>query len=136
MHKDCQPMRIDGVVVNIQEYLETVEKSWGLQLCTYAWLMGGQVGGDFICALDQLACAPNSTWPKIRIAEHRLFVGKEFQEQSVQRYSELWTIINSNHIFRDLSFEDSAERCNMLDQQYLAYKEDDSDMMRSLTGRG
>ena len=136
MHKDCTPMRVDGVVININEYLETIEKSWGLQLCTYAWLMGAKVGGEFICALDQLACSPDvdPDRPKIRIAEHRLHVGKEFQGECVQRYTELWSIINSNHIFRDMSFEESAARCAMLDVQYEAF-EDGNNFIKEMTGR-
>lgn len=121
MHKDCIPMRVDGVLINIAENLETVNISWARQLATYAWLMGAQVGGEFICAIDQLACSPG---PKIRIAEHRLRIGQQFQHTALNNYKNLWEIINSDHIFRHLSKEDSAKRCLVLDEKYNTISSD------------
>ena len=131
MHKACTPMRVGGILVNINEYFETINKDWAIQLGTYAWLMGAEVGESFVCALDQLACAPG---PRIRVAEHRGMIGPEFQHNLLKQYQELWEIVNSDHIFRDLSYEESAERCLVLDNQYLAYQDND-DIMREITGR-
>ena len=137
MHKDCMPFKLGGVTINMAEFLESINKEWGLQLATYAWLMGAEVGGDFICALDQLACGPSTNGPnkpKIRVAEHRLLVGPEFQRGCVDRYKALWDVINSGHIFRDISAEESRARCEMLDIQYQAF-EDGDDFMKEMTGR-
>jgi len=134
-HKKCQPMRHMGILINSGAFLEDVYGDWALQLATYAWLCGAEVGSDFITAIDQLACQPDKEdRPKIRVAEHRCTISKAYQLMSVARYSELWEIINSNHIFRSLSFAESASRCQTLDNQYKAFSEGD-DFMREMVGR-
>lgn len=136
IHKDAHPMMVDGVLINISEYLETINKEWGTQLSTYAWLCGAEIGSEFVVAIDQIVAKPDlPDRPLLRIAEHRCLVSAEYQREVIARYLELWTTINSNHIFRDLTFEDSANRCQMLDQQHQAYGEDD-DFLKEMTGRG
>jgi hypothetical protein len=134
MHKDCHPMQVNGVRINIQEFMETISKEWGLQLSTYAWLLGAEVGSEFIVAIDQLCCDARTDPPKIRIAEHRCQIGVQYQEQVIARYRELWTIINSGHIFRSMSAADSAGRCEILDEQHKAFEGDD-DFIKQMTGR-
>jgi len=130
-HKDCTPMRVNGVLININEHLETINSDWSQQLATYAWLMGAEVGESFICAIDQLACAPG---PKIRVAEHRCTISGEYQHTLLNKYKELWDIVHSDHIFRDRSLEESQERCATLDKQFEAYLNQD-DVMKELMGR-
>lgn len=136
MYKDAQPFKLQGMVINIGSFLEDVNKIWATQLATYGWLCGTEVGSEFVCALDQLVCkpSPNSKFPLIRIAEHRCLISKEFQLKVIARYSELWEIVHSNHIFKELSFEESAGRCEMLNLQHAAFGEDD-DFIKELTGR-
>ena len=135
MHKDAIPMKHCGVVINIAEFLENIEKSWATQLCTYAWLCGAEIGSEFVVALDQIVAKPDAPdKPRLRIAEHRCLISADFQRKTVSRYSELWEIVNSNHIFRDLSLTDSSTRCSMLDQQHLAFNDGD-DFVREMTGR-
>ena len=136
MHKNAQPFMLEGMEINIGSFLEDVDKTWATQLATYGWLCGAEVGSEFICALDQLVCKPSpvSTFPKIRVAEHRCLISKEFQLKVISRYSELWEIVHSNHIFRHLSFEESAARCEMLNLQHAAFGDDD-DFIKELTGR-
>jgi len=137
MHKDCVPMYMQDMLVNVNEFFESIDKSWGLQLCTYAWLMGSNVGDEFIVAIDQLACAPNSVSPDkpyIRIAEHRGTVGEDFQRKAIARYKECWETINSDHIFRDKTKEESAARCSTLDRAHEAY-EIGGDFLKEMMGR-
>jgi hypothetical protein len=135
LHKDAHPMTYKGVLINVAERLETIYKDWARQLSTYAWLCGAEIGDDFVVAVDQIVAKPDlPNRPKLRIAEHRGLVGKEYQETTFSEYSELWSIIHSDHIFRNLSFEDSATRCETLDRQYEAF-EDGDNFLKEMTGR-
>src|SRR6185436_14755744 len=80
MHKNCQPMMHNGMMINIASYLEDQDDDWARQLSIYAWLCGCPVGSDFLVAIDQLACKPNAGGlPSIRVAEHRTRVSNAFQ---------------------------------------------------------
>lgn len=129
-HKDCQPMKIHGITINIGEFFESINKSWSQQLSTYAWLCGAQVGSTFVVAIDQAVC----NLPDIKFAEHRCQIGEQFQEEVYKKYVELWNIIHSDHIFRDRTPEESFKRCEMLDMQYAAYT-DGEDFIKKLVGR-
>jgi hypothetical protein len=117
-HKLCQPMMVDGTMINVATYLEHLNKEWATQLSTYAWLCGQPVGSKFIVAIDQLCCdATKGDLPAIRVAEHRLRVSEIFQRQAFERYCNAWEIIHSDHFFRDMDQVDSARRCSLLDRQ-------------------
>jgi hypothetical protein len=136
IHKDAMAMVHSGVIINIAEFFETIYEEWAIQLATYGWLCGAELGSEFVCALDQLCCKPDEPdKPQIRIAEHRGLVSREYQLKLMARYSELWEIVHSNHIFRDMELSESAARCQMLDQQYKAFEDDEDDFMKELTGR-
>lgn len=136
MHKMAQPMLVDGIIINVAHYLEDTNDGWAKQLGTYGWLCGAEIGSPFITALDQLACKPDeANRPKIRVAEHRTRVSKEYQLATVQQYKDLWELIHSDHIFRDKSKEESAARCNMLDKQYLAFQDEEDDFVKEMAGR-
>ena len=141
MHKDAHPMKHNGVNINCAEFLETVNKQWGLQLATYAWLCGAEIGSDFIVALDQIVAKPRGggLQPLLRVAEHRLLIGPDFQRQCLRDYQSLWEIIQSDHIFRELSLEESVARCCTLDLQHKAFKGSGDDALdsfaREMAGR-
>lgn len=109
-HRAVQPMRVQGTVVNINYNLEQVNVTWADQLATYGWLCGAEPGIEFVCALDQIV-GPGSREPgTLRVAEHRYLMGSEYQTRLLDRYRAAWEVINSDHIFRDLSREDSKLR--------------------------
>lgn len=136
VHKDAFAMNHSGVIINIAENLETINREWATQLCTYAWLCGAEIGSEFVVAIDQIVAKPDlPDRPKLRIAEHRCLVSPDYQRTAMARYSELWEIVNSNHIFRELSFEESATRCQTLDRQYEAFGDEGDDFLREMTGR-
>ena len=111
-HKDAFIMTVGGVKINAGTYLENLNEDWARQLSFYGWLCGCEVGSEFIVAIDQLACGAGT----IRIAEHRLRISPEFQFATFEQAVETMDVITSDHYFRDLSKEDSAARCLMLDQ--------------------
>lgn len=118
-HKDCIPMMWKGQMINCGQYLNQVDAEWAAQLAIYGWLCGVDVGEEFITAIDQFACkeVPGQKYPEVRIAEHRLRVHPDFQWQVFGRAQEIWEIVHSNHIFRDLGVEESRNKCGLLDER-------------------
>jgi hypothetical protein len=123
-------MMVDGIVVNIEYPLETVEKSWATQLSIYGWLCGEPIGSQFITAIDQICgmgidgdpnkkllykAGGNPERPEIKIAEHRCQIGKAYQASVYNRCERLWEIVKSGWLFRDMSPDDSDKRCRLLD---------------------
>jgi hypothetical protein len=117
-HKNCSPYELGSLTINIGSFLEHHNKDWARQLAIYGWLVGEPIGGDFITAIDQLVCKPQAGGiPSVRVAEHRLRIHEEFQRKVFDRACEIWEIVHSDHIFRDMTLEDSKGRCELLDQR-------------------
>lgn len=125
-HRDCQLMSHNGVMINVGQFLEDLNPDWGRQLAIYGWLLGEDIGSDFIVAVDQLVCKPMAGLPRphIRIAEHRLRTKRDFQWQVFVQAQKAWEIMHSDHFFRDLSPEESRDRCRALDGVADALKGD------------
>lgn len=119
-HKKCTPMLVKGVMINIGAMLEEFNVGWARQLAIYGWLCNQPIGSDFIVGIDQIVAdksKPNADgFPSIRVAEHRCCVGRAFQSLVFDRACEIWEIVHSNHIFRDMSFAESAATCEVLEQ--------------------
>jgi hypothetical protein len=121
-HPKCELGRHKGVLLNLAEPFEKIEKSWAGQTATYAWLKNGEVGGDFICQIDQLFCSPSTAgFPVVRVAEHKGLVSDDFQANLLERYINLWEIINSGHIFRSSPRDESHARQEILDVKHAEY---------------
>ena len=114
-HKDAVLGTKNGVTVNLAKRLEDVDESWAGQLAVYGWLCGEEVGNEFITIIHQAVCKPTAGFPEVRFAEHCTWVSPEYQHQYLESAVHIWEVIHSDHIFRDLSFEASAARCNTLD---------------------
>ena len=125
-HKDCQIMTKGGIDVNIATTLEVVDASWAAQLSIYAWILGEDVGAQFITGIDQIVAKPNGTdYPELRIATHRCHISKEFQTDLEDKIHKMWEQIKLGHIFDDMSRKDSDERCAVLENQHNAYGKTD-----------
>lgn len=118
-HKDCWPMMHNGILINGGQYLENLNADWARQLSIYGWVCGCQVGEEIIVAIDQLACRGGL----IRVANHRLRVSAVHQWKIFIDAQRIWEIVHSDHIFRDLSKEESIGRCNLLDAQVKSLNE-------------
>jgi len=119
-HRNAQPMNYGGVMVNYATTLDLVNQDWARQLSIYSWLCGMEIGAKFIAAIDQLVSND------IRVAEHRLHVSEAFQWDTYAKAEHVWDVVTSNHIFRDLTLEQSQERCHQLDTIGSALKGDGS----------
>lgn len=117
-HKRCTLKNYQGMTINGELKLEDANTDWAAQLATYGWLVGAEIGEEFITCIDQFACKNNnSTYPGIRIAEHRTVVSKDFQMMTFQKYAQVQSSIDSGHIFTDMTFEDNVGRCTILDRK-------------------
>jgi hypothetical protein len=118
-HKDAVVGYKNGIKVNLAKRLEDVDVGWAGQLSVYGWLCGEEVGNEFLTCIDQLACSWTGGFPTVRVAEHRTWVSAKFQHDYLDKAREIWEIIHSNHIFRDLSFEENLLKCKTLDNYTL-----------------
>lgn len=99
--------------------LEDFESAWAAQTAMYAWALGECVGDEtFIAGIDQVVAKQREdAKPLLRFASLRGRIRKEFQEHLLNRLKVCWEIVSSEHIFRDLSFEESEEKCAMLNRK-------------------
>lgn len=111
-HKDCFICNINGVDINISMFLEDGDEGWASQLSIYGWLLGEPVGSEqLITGIDQI-CGPET---RLRFATHRLRVSPDYQYALLANVVNVWDTILSGHIFKEMSEEDSAARCAVLD---------------------
>lgn len=124
-HKKALIMDHKGVKVSAQHPMCTVNKDWAAQLSIYAWLLGEDIGSDFIVAIDQLACGPDDFGGKtIRVAQHRSIVTPAFQEETFRKAAHMWECILSGHIFDNVSRAESDTKCAMLESLCSAPRDD------------
>lgn len=117
-HKLATPMLFKGMTCSLSYTLDQTEPSWADQLAIYGWLLGEEVGSGFITAIDQIVAKPTGLeYPVLRVVEHRTVVDPEYQVALFKRAAECWEVIQSDHIFRDLSLEESKAKCEMLDDR-------------------
>jgi hypothetical protein len=115
-HRDCFPMKVNGMMINAGLKLNDIEKKWAAQTSIYAWLCGAPIGSDFIAGIDQVVCKPvGRRFPEVKFAKHRLQVEKAFQLDLYSKAATLWETIHSDHILKDRSKSESQARCSALD---------------------
>ena len=76
--------------------------------------------------IDQLCCKPakDEGEPLIRVAQHRCRISPEFQLLLNERIQNCWAILQSGHIFDDLTREESDARCEVLDMEQTGEDDD------------
>jgi hypothetical protein len=116
-HDKAMVMDFNGVKISTMHPLCTVDKGWAAQLSIYAWLLGEAIGAQFITAIDQIAVGRDSLQNReFRIAQHRAVVTEKFQSDVFIKAHKAWHIIQSGHIFDQLTREESDRQCKMLDE--------------------
>lgn len=117
-HAKCKLGTHKGLTVNVANGLEVYDEDWARQCSVGGWMFGCQIGSDFVACIHQLACKPRDVGkPTITVAEHVGFVTPSFQWALFDEAVALWEAINSDHVFRHLSIEDSKALCDVLDQR-------------------
>ncbi len=127
-HKLYMETDLGGVLINMS-FLETCNIDWATQLSMYGWMMGEDVGNeDVIVCLDEVVAKyMNGEDPLLRVANHRSHVSKAFQLELQSELSDLWELVNSNWIFRDMSREESEARVGILQNRASGMATDGSD---------
>lgn len=126
-HKDCQMMKISGIPVNITHCLSEVEKSWARQTVIYLWILGEPIGTKAIVGIDQLCGVPREDGHvSIRVATHRCRASEKFQIDLMAQIHEVWTAVQSGHIFTDMTRDENDVYCAKLDNYHLAYARDEN----------
>ncbi len=111
-HPKAMVMDHQGIKISITHPMDVVDPKWAAQLSIYAWLLGEDIGGKFVVAIDQIACNPKR---EFRIAQHRSVVSEAFQQKVFTKAHEAWYAIQNGHIFTDMTKEESDARCKTLD---------------------
>jgi hypothetical protein len=116
-HKSYEPIDFHGMQVG-KHWLDDVDKSWSDQLSIYTWMLGTPVGSEtVVTCIDQIACKPAEPKPLLRVAQHRCRISSFWQHSLLGRLRSCWNTINSEHIFTDLTLEESKSRCEVLEMQ-------------------
>jgi hypothetical protein len=120
-HKRCRSIIHHGVEIG-SHYLEDTCKDWADQLAIYSWMLGEEVGNeDTIICMDQIASKyRKNEKPLLRIANHRCRISAAWQNQLVLRLTSCWKTIQSDHIFTNISKEDSVARQEILEMSAKA----------------
>jgi hypothetical protein len=107
-------------------YLEDFSIDWADQLSIYGWMMGETPGDEeVVVAIDQVVAKSNGDEPLLRIAQHRSRVSSGYQNKLVTRLSDMWDSVQSGHLFRDVTEEESREMCSRLDSVAAATNNDE-----------
>ncbi len=110
-HRDCVLLLYKGVYINAATYMTG---DWADQLSIYAWLMGEPVGSEeVVFGIDQI-CGPKD---RLRFATHRLRIRPDYQFHLLDLVKDTWEAIEQDHIFKDLSVEESQERGRLLEAE-------------------
>ncbi len=113
-HKDAQLMLNNGLMININHFMEDIDKDWAQQTSIYSWILEHPVGSKFIVWIDQLVANPQAMgYPKIRIATFRGRVSSEFQINYFNDIKRIWEAIQTNTVV-------TPERQEILNQQHVA----------------
>lgn len=116
-HKDAVLVKHKGVTINCMAFLEdcgTMGRDWSDQLSVYSWLLGCPIGSeDVVFGIDQIV-GPRCS----RIASHRLRIRPQHRYNYIDRIVQLWQIIQSGHIFREMTREESDARLQLLEDTY------------------
>lgn len=111
-HKDAYVAYHEGLKVNKSKALN---EEWRMQLSIYSWVLGVPIGTTIVGSIDQVI----GPCFKPRVAKHRFIIDGESQWKLFDDICAAWEIVNSDHIFRDVSKEESVARCVMLENQVV-----------------
>ena len=83
--------------------VEEIDKKWGIQFCTYGWLLGIPVGKPFPVYFDHPVY--NGKDKILKIAQYKAMVTEEFQSEVLEMYQTAWREINDGSFLERLNDE-------------------------------
>lgn len=132
-HKRFRPLYW-GDIVGSEGCLSTFSEQYADQTSLYAWAMGVTPGEEFIASVDELVCRPakGESSPWVRVSELRAAVSTNHQRHLAHRLRRCWDALQRQHVFLDLSLEESQAKqarleraaqtmgCDSDDDRYMA----------------
>ena len=116
-HKKYVPKTFRDVEVNAN-CLSDFSPDWATQLTMYAWCLGEPAGSeDYVIRMEQLACRRGKSGLNVKYATHMSQITGRFQMDVMRRLVECWACIEREHIFTDLTLEESKEHCELVDNR-------------------
>jgi hypothetical protein len=107
------PFTHRGFTINSAKSLNQVDPEWAAQLSTYAWVLGEEVGSDFITVVDQIVC--DSKTGNKRVARHSALVQNSFQFEVFDKYHKCWNATLTGHVFQNMTYEENLSKIQTLD---------------------
>jgi hypothetical protein len=116
-----------GLTIN-QAFMETCNDEYADQVSCYGWLLGETPGDENVVVwIDEIVSRyVEGANPLLRVANHRARVSRSHQLALKAKITGCWDAITAGHIFRDLSLEDSQNRCEVLEQMSVGLQTDGS----------
>lgn len=115
-HPHCVAINFKGIIINAAMFLEDGNKDWADQLAIYSWLLGEPIGSEeVIFGIDQVV-GPKD---QLRFASHRLRIKPDYHYHLLDLIKVVWDSVTRGHIFRDLTIEESQQRCKLLEEMTL-----------------
>lgn len=107
--------------IDVVNKMEDLNAAWATQLSIYAWVLGVEVGEEFICGIDQLV-------GRNRVSSLRNKVSGPWQHALLAEICDIWIRIQQGCIFDEVPGGPSnTERIAMLDDYAAGYKKDTSE---------
>lgn len=107
-HKTATPLFHKGQAINASSPFNIAAKDWATQLSMYAWVMGAEVGSDYILTIDQICC--NMHTREHRVAYHSALCEVKWQIELIADLKRVWDAVQQGHIFLDMPYEANLEK--------------------------
>lgn len=117
VHKLATVHYHDGIEVSTPR-ISDIYHTWNDQLIMYGWMLGCEIGSDFIIGIEQCVGKGGPDYPDLRFARFQsLATG---QQELWNRLQHCWNSVSAGYIFNGIapSREDSDRRCKELDAFY------------------
>ena len=114
-HTNYMDFNHRGLTINVG-YMEYCNDEYADQLCLYGWLLGEKPGDENVVGMiEEIVAKPASPTPLLRVANHRARIKADHQQKLQDRVARCWEAVKPGHVFTDLTPEENAGRCQVLD---------------------
>ena len=121
-HRDAVPFLHNGITINYAISLQDVDKAWARQLAIYAWLLGEEVGSDFVVGIQQaLLGGRTEAGPFFRFATIRCLVDPAYQHSLKLEIEHIWSRLQNGDIFDNMTIAESEAKIKMLNGQAAVF---------------
>ena len=119
-HKNAGTFKENGIEIG-NVCLENIFDLWASQMSIYAWLLWGY-GSNFLVIIDQIT---RTKAGRLRVSHYRNKVSPLYQGTVWRRIKFLWDNIQAEHMFPEMTLEQSRARQEILDDYWKAYTGND-----------